>query len=123
MQLEELGELLPELAIGGYDGSRINAPGVPLIEDGNVNPPDVSKAPEGPYIKERMQSTYPWLIGLANDELGYIIPPYNFELADTMPWVNEAPGDHYEETNSLGPDMAPLVDQWTDYLLAWSAAG
>jgi hypothetical protein len=32
-------------------------------------------------------------------------------------------GDHYEETNSLGPDMAGLVDSWTDYLLAWSAQG
>ena len=115
------GELLPELAIGGYDGSRINAPGVPLIEDGNVNPPDVSKAPEGPYIKERMQSTYPWLIGLANDELGYIIPQYNFELAASNPWVEEAEGDHYEETNSLGPDMAMFIDKYADLLIYWAA--
>lgn len=94
------GELLPELAVGGYDGSRINAPGVPLIEADNPNPPDVSKAPKGPYIKDRMTSTYRWIIGLANDELGYIIPQYNFELAAENPWVDEADGDHYEETNS-----------------------
>ena len=115
------GELLPELAIGGYDGSHINAPGVPLIHEDNENPPKIDEAPAGPYIKDRMTGTYRWLIGLGNDELGYIIPPYNWELADSMPWVNEAPGHHYEETNSLGPDMGPLVDTWTDYLLAWAA--
>ena len=114
------GELLPELAVGGYDGSRINAPGVPIIEDGNVNPPDLSKAPKGPYIKDRMTSTYRWIIGLANDELGYIIPAYNFELAATNPWVEEAEGDHYEETNSLGPDMAKFIDDNTDLLMYWA---
>ena len=115
------GELLPELAIGGYDGSHINAPGVPLIDPQNPNPPKIDEAPPGPYIKDRMTGTYRWLIGLGNDELGYIIPAYDFQLADSMPWVNEAPGNHYEETNSLGPDMAALVDSWTDYLLWWSA--
>jgi hypothetical protein len=115
------GELLPELAIGGYDGSHVNAPNVEFIHADNENPPDVANAPEGPYIKDRMTGTYRWLIGLGNDELGYIIPAYDFQLADSMPWVNEAPGNHYEETNSLGPDMAALVDSWTDYLLWWSA--
>jgi len=117
------GELLPELAIGGYDGSHINAPGVEIVKPDNENPPKLDEAPQGPYIKDRMTGTYRWLIGLGNDELGYIIPAYNFELADDMPWINEAPGNHYEETNSLGPDMAGLVDTWTDYLLAWSAQG
>ena len=115
------GELLPELAIGGYDGSRINAPGVPLIEADNPNPPDISKAPKGPYIKDRMSSTYRWIIGLANDELGYIIPQYNFELAASNPWVDEAEGDHYEETNSLGPDMAMFIDKYADLLMYWVA--
>jgi hypothetical protein len=114
------GELLPELAVGGYDGSRINAPGVELIEPGNPNPPDVANAPKGPYIKDRMSSTYRWIIGLGNDELGYIIPAYNFELGAPQPWVDEAEGDHYEETNSLGPDMAALIDQYADLLMHWA---
>jgi hypothetical protein len=114
------GELLPELAIGGYDGSHINAPGVPLIDPMNPNPPKVDQAPTGPYIKDRMTSTYRWIIGLGNDELGYIIPEYNFELAKQNPWLDEAEGDHYEETNSLAPNMATIVDGYADLLIAWS---
>lgn len=115
------GELLPELAIGGYDGSHINAPDVPIIHPDNINPPVLRDAPKGPYIKDRMNSTYRWIIGLANDELGYIIPQYDFKLADSMPWVEEAEGNHYEETNSLGPDMAAFVDKYADLLMYWAA--
>jgi hypothetical protein len=111
------GELLPELAVGGYDGSRVNAPGVPIIDPNNPNPPDLDNAPKGPYIKDRMTSTYRWIVGLGNDELGYIIPAYNFELGKPQPWVDEAEGDHYEETNSLGPDMAAIVDSYADLLM------
>lgn len=114
------GELLPELAVGGYDGSRINAPGVPLIDPNNPNPPKLDQAPAGPYIKDRMPGMYPWLIGLGNDELGYIIPEYNFELDPAKPYTEEAEGDHYEETNSLGPHMAGLVDKYADLLIYWS---
>lgn len=114
------GELLPEIAIGGYDGSHINAPGVEIFEADNPNPPDLDNAPDGPYIKDRMPGMYRWLIGLGNDELGYIIPEYNFELAMDMPYVNEAEGDHYEETNSLGPKMAGLIDQYADLLIFWA---
>lgn len=114
------GELLPELAIGGYDGSHINAPGQPLVDPMNPNPPKIDQAPAGPYIEDRMTSTYRWIIGLGNDELGYIIPEYDFELAKQNPWLDEAEGDHYEETNSLAPNMAALVDDYTDLLLAWS---
>lgn len=113
------GELLPELAVGGYDGSRINAPGVPLIDPNNINPPDIASAPKGPYIKDRMTSTYRWIVGLGNDELGYIIPAYDFEIGKPQPWVDEAEGDHYEETNSLGPDMAAIVEQHADLLMHW----
>ena len=113
------GELLPELAVGGYDGSRINAPGVPLNAEDNPNPPDVANAPKGPYIKDRMSSTYRWIIGLANDELGYIIPEYDFQLGAPQPWVDEADGDHYEETNSLGPNMASIIEKNADLLMHW----
>ena len=116
------GEILPELVIGGYDGSRVNAPGVPLVDPENPNPPDLDNAPEGPYIQDRMGGTYRWIIGLGNDELGYIIPDYNFELAQGNPYVDEAEGDHYEETNSLGPHVAGLVDRYADELTQWSAA-
>lgn len=61
-----------------------------------------------------------WLLSLGNDELGYIIPPYNFELSTDLPWFDEADGDHYEETNSLGPQMAPLLDAKVQELFTWS---
>lgn len=42
------------------------------------------------------------VVGLANDEVGYIVPPSNFVLDEELPYLREAEGDHYEETNSLG---------------------
>lgn len=45
-------------------------------------------------------------VGLANDELGYIIPPSDYVLAEDAPYFKEAEGDHYEETNSVGIDCA-----------------
>ncbi len=46
------------------------------------------------------------VVGLANDEIGYIIPPDDFLLDQELPYFQEAPGDHYEETNSVGPNCA-----------------
>jgi hypothetical protein len=115
------GELLPELAVGGYDGSHIHAPGVPLIDPGNPNPPDLDAAPVGPYMLERIAADdplrYPWIIGLGNDELGYIIPEYDFIVDRVVPYFQEAEGDHYEETNSIGPHMAEVVDTQADALV------
>ncbi len=44
-------------------------------------------------------------IGLANDELGYILPQSDFILDPDAPYVLAADG-HYEETNSVGPNCA-----------------
>jgi hypothetical protein len=48
-------------------------------------------------IQEKMTGFPRILIGLANDELGYIIPEYDFR------------DDSYEETMSQGPATAPIV--------------
>ncbi|HEY8378393.1 MAG TPA: neutral/alkaline non-lysosomal ceramidase N-terminal domain-containing protein, partial [Nannocystis sp.] len=113
------GELFPELAIGGYDGSHINHPFKSLLKPNNPNPPDLQSAPEGPYLKDRMHGTYRFIVGLGNDELGYILPEYDFILGDP-PWITEAPGDHYEETNSLGPETFSKIEAAADVLIAWS---
>ncbi len=113
------GELLPELAIGGYDGSQVNVPGRALVDAGNSNPPDLEAAPEGPYLLDKLGGEYGFIIGLGNDEVGYIIPPYNFVLNEDVPWLLEAGGDHYEETNSLGPQTAPLIEAQVDLLLGF----
>jgi hypothetical protein len=55
------------------------------------------------------------IVGLCNDELGYVVPPSDFLIADTLPYVNtvedETGENHYEETNSLGPDTASCIAQ------------
>lgn len=117
------GELLPELAIGGYDGSHTNIGEYtdPIVDLNKEYPADLSLAPEGPYLKEQMARPFNWIIGLGNDELGYIIPEYNFVISERVPFIEEAGGDHYEETNSLGPRTAPLVQEWAERLIAYAA--
>ncbi|MBV1862699.1 MAG: hypothetical protein KUG77_30030 [Nannocystaceae bacterium] len=119
------GELLPELAIGGYDGSALHTDEAMLIGKNNPMPPNLDAAPQGPYLMERLASPEmprPWLIGLGNDELGYIIPEYDFVLADSMPYFNQAEGDHYEETNSLGPQTAGILEAEADRLIDFANA-
>ncbi len=54
------------------------------------------------------------VIGLANDELGYILPVEDFKYP-----VNPfKPGNHYEETNSIGKDIGPLVMEGLGSLLS-----
>jgi len=45
------------------------------------------------------------ILGLANDELGYILPVDDFRY----PINPLKPGKHYEETNSIGRGMAPAI--------------
>lgn len=53
------------------------------------------------------------IIGLANDELGYILPPEDFKF----PLNPFSPGKHYEETNSIGREIAPAVTSAFEELL------
>ena len=114
------GEAHPELAVGGYDGSLTGDADTPIVSDDNPAPPDLDAAPAGPYWKEVLPEGVPMLIGLGQDELGYIVPPYNFVLDDRQPWFDEAEGDHYEETNSLGPRTADLVSDELARLSSWA---
>jgi predicted RNase H-like HicB family nuclease len=103
------GELFPELAVGGYDGSRVNTEEVPFMDPGNEAPPDLAAAPTGPPLKAQLGVEHAWILGLGNDEIGYLVPPYDYVLAESAPYLSEPPGDHYEETNSLGPTAVPTV--------------
>jgi hypothetical protein len=106
------GEIFPELVVPG----ALVAPypytpaGQPIVGADTVNPPDISKGPSGPVLRELVAGAqHTMIIGLGNDELGYIVPTYDFKLDEAAPYFDEAPGDHYEETNSIGPEFAPLV--------------
>jgi len=111
-------EVFPEFLIGGYDGSRLcgragdTGCGYEFIEAARAgdNPPDVSKAPAGPYTEELVPGKYRIALGLAFDELGYMVPMYDFKLNEDSPYFDEAPGSHYEETNSIGPQAATTDD-------------
>lgn len=55
-------------------------------------------------------------VGLANDELGYIVPPSQFLVDPRLPYLTETAKDalgetHYEETNSVGPETARCISE------------
>ena len=133
------GEPFPELLTGGYPGrpsvqdpvigdveerlvdavcderglpaGREGSPGGQspcVVRADHENPPPWADAPEPPYGYELLPGT-PFLIGLGGDFLGYLVPPYDFQIGARA-------GDHYEETNSAGPALVP------DWLTALKAA-
>jgi hypothetical protein len=122
------GEPTQEHLVGGYAGSH-----TPACYDGfldpenlswpsNPNPPDLSLAPGGPYLFDRMMDRgveYPMVFGLTGDEIGYLVPEYDFKLAEPGAYLNEPPGDHYEETASIGPQAWPAVEQVLVDLIAY----
>jgi len=109
------GELFPELAIGGYGGEYRF--GHPLVRPDNPAPPDLSRAPRGPHLRERLGARHALIVGLANDELGYFVPDYDFKAAATRTMLPQSRGDHYEETESLGPSATGILLSAYDELL------
>jgi hypothetical protein len=62
----------------------------------------------GLALKDQMRAagaTTAAIVGLANDELGYILPADDF----VFPADPFDPGDHYEETMSVGADAGPRL--------------
>ena len=62
------------------------------------------------------------MIGLANDEIGYIVPPSDFLVHSKMPYLEKITDDkgenHYEETNSIGPACADVIAATWELLLS-----
>jgi hypothetical protein len=86
------GELYPELSVGGiqkYEGA------------------DYPDAPAEPAIKSMMKAPYRMLFGLADDEIGYIIPKSEWD--NEAPWLQNARKRFYGEVNSVGPEAAPII--------------
>jgi hypothetical protein len=86
------GELYPELSVGGverYSGA------------------DFPDAPIEPAVKQQMTAPYRMLFGLADDEVGYIIPKAEWD--EKAPYLQGAPKAWYGEVNSLGPEAAPRI--------------
>ena len=100
------GEIFPELVSGEAYGDANPA---------GVNPRPLKDIARDYGIDELL------ITGLANDELGYIVPPSDFLVNERLPYVNritDAKGeDHYEETNSVGPACAGCVAEALETLL------
>ncbi len=119
------GELDPAEFVGGYEAPCPYTPGgCENLLFGGENLPDLSRAPEGPFLRERLASRRPeaaqvWLLGLTDDYLGYFLPEFDYELAGGLPYIAEAPGQHYEETNSVGAQGWPRIRRKMQELIEW----
>ncbi len=83
----------------------------PEIVDGGIERPpggDFDIAPvEVPPLRELMPGRIKFVFGLANDELGYIIPKSEWD--EKPPYIYGATEPVYGEVNSCGPETAPLL--------------
>jgi hypothetical protein len=64
---------------------------------------------ETPPIRELMPGRIKFILGLANDEIGYIIPRTEWDR--TAPHLYNAKKAPYGEVNSVGPDAARILHQ------------
>ena len=86
------GEIFPELV---YGSSFCN------IESNFINPITILELTN----KYNLENVI--ILGLANDEIGYIVPPSDFLVDNEYPYIHDKEDlfgeNHYEETNSVGP--------------------
>jgi hypothetical protein len=88
------GEIYPELVYG-----RCQDP----VDPGA----DFPEAPLEPSIVDILPGEHFLLFGLANDELGYIVPKRQWD--EKPPFAYGRDGSQYGEENSCGPSIAPIL--------------
>jgi hypothetical protein len=88
------GELYPELVYGHYQ-----EPVEPNV--------DFPTAPLEPPVMRTLPGAKTLLFGLANDEVGYIIPKRQWDAA--APFAYGRQEQQYGEVNSVGPETAPIL--------------
>jgi hypothetical protein len=88
------GEIYPELVLG-------------KVQDPPDRGADFPDAPIEPAIYKQLAGRHRMLVGLANDEIGYIIPKRQWD--ERPPYCYGRKRPQYGEVNSLGPDTAPLL--------------
>jgi hypothetical protein len=87
------GEIYPEILNGGIES--------PEGQDFKIAPVEV------PCVRDMMQGKYKFVIGLANDEIGYIVPKSQWDVK--APYTYKKDGAPYGEVNSLGSETAPTL--------------
>jgi hypothetical protein len=88
------GEIYPELVLD-------------KVPDPAPEGADFPDAPIEPAIYKQLPGPHRMMIGLANDEIGYIIPKREWD--EKPPFTYGRKTAPYGEINSLGPDTAPLL--------------
>ena len=81
-----------------------------LIRASNPNPPDLDAYPDIAPLATEIPAEYLVVVGLGNDALGYLVPPYDFKVDPVVGVLAEVDGDHYEETNSLGDVWSTVLE-------------
>lgn len=88
------GEIYPESVYG-------------KIQDPVDSGADFPDAPAEPSILQSLPGPKVLVIGLANDELGYIVPKRQWDR--TAPFAYGRTQDQYGEENSVGSEAAPII--------------
>lgn len=93
------GEIYPEIINGGIEKPA----------GGDID----TEILEIPPVRDMMKGQFKFIFGLANDEVGYIIPKSQWDAKAPYTY-DKSP---YGEVNSLGPETAPLLHQHIKELL------
>ena len=89
------GEIYPEIINGGV----VSPPG----QDYNLDPVEI------PPLRSMMSGKFKFVFGLANDEIGYIIPKSEWD--EIPPYLYNHHQSPYGEVNSIGPEAGPIVHE------------
>lgn len=88
------GEIYPELVLD-------------KVQDPADRGADFPDAPIEPAIYKQLGGKHRMIIGLANDEIGYIIPKRQWDVKP--PFCYGRKKAQYGESNSIGPEAAPIL--------------
>ncbi|MBT4635713.1 MAG: hypothetical protein HOB99_03820 [Candidatus Marinimicrobia bacterium] len=87
------GEIYPEIVNGGVVS--------PQGQDYKISPIEV------PSLRSIMDGEFKFIFGLANDEIGYIIPKSEWD--EKPPYLYHLDDSPYGEENSIGSETGPLI--------------
>ncbi|MCQ2480131.1 MAG: hypothetical protein MJ120_05765, partial [Clostridia bacterium] len=94
------GEMFQQTVYGGYDSAEESSTGA----GPEINPTPISELAGDPDLL---------VFGVTNDMTGYVVPPNDFVLHKTQPYLNKAYDrfnrDHYHETNSMGIESQKVI--------------
>jgi hypothetical protein len=104
----EIGYLrLGDLEIATIPGEIYSELVLNQVPDPAPSGADFPDAPREPAIYEQLKARYRMLIGLANDEIGYILPKRLWD--EKAPFTYGRTKAPYGEINSLGPETGPIL--------------